>query len=526
MDRLRGASTALIGVVVLWPFGAVNAQAPNVPTLKEEASRIIDERADRLGRIADAIFSYSELGFQEVHTVRLLTRTLEDAGFRVERGVAGMPTAYRATYGSGAPVIGLMADYDCVPGASQKPGVPRQEPVIEGGPGHGEGHNTNPPTVLGAALALKELIDRHALSGTVVVYGGPAEEVVASRGYMVNAGLFEGVDAVIDAHIGTEFGTSYGLNNLAIVSVQWTFEGVQAHGARPWTGRSALDAVELMNAGMNYLREHLPLDMRFHYVITDGGDQPNVVPAEATVWYYFRQTSYENLVDLLEKARSVAAGAAQMTGTTVNERILSGSWPLNGNRVLAELLQENVDRVGMPHWSPDDIAFAEAFQRGMGMAEPSGLSTRVRPIQASSQGSSSSDVGDVTWNVPYARLSFPSQVDGTLGGHHWSAAIAVATPLAHKGIVVGSKAIAGTLIDLITDPARVEAIRNDFERQTAGVTWKSLIPPDATPPTFLNTAKMATWRPLLEPYHYDPDSPKTLLEEWGIPYPPEAGSRR
>lgn len=518
--RIIPAGLALLGLVAL--CAPLRAQAVDAGRLKYEAFRIIDGKAERLGRLGDAIFSYSELGFHEVNTVKLLTGELEKAGFRVERRVAAMPTAYRATYGSGPPVIGLMADFDCVPGASQKPAVLRHAPVVDGAPGHGEGHNTNPPTVLGAALALKELIDRYGLQGTVIVYGGPAEEVVASRGYMVNAGLFKGVDAVIDAHISTEFGTSYGLNNLAILSVQWTFTGEQAHGARPWTGRSALDAVELMNAGMNWLREHLPLDMRFHYVITNGGEQPNVVPAEATVWYYFRQRSYPELVALLERARNVAKGAALMTGTTVSERILSGSWPLNGNRALAELLQQNVELVGMPRWSADDIAFAEAFQRAMGRQEITGLPTAVRPIQKDAQGSSSSDVGDVTWNVPYARLRFPAQIEGTLGGHHWSAAIAVATPLAHKGIAAGAKAIAGTVIDLFTDPAKVRTIKEDFARQIAGVTWESLIPPDAEPPTFLNAEKMAKWRPLLEPHYYDPDSPKTLLEEWGIPYPPSA----
>jgi aminobenzoyl-glutamate utilization protein B len=504
----------------------LSAQVPSAGQLKAEAYALIDANGDRLGRISDAIFSYAEIGFQEVNTVKLLTETLEEAGFRVERGVAQMPTAYRATYGSGSPVIGLMADYDCVPGASQWPAALTHSPIVQGAPGHGEGHNTNPPTTIGAALALKTLIDKYDLPGTVVVYGGPAEEVVASRGYMVNAGLFEGVDAAMDAHIGSSFGTSYGLNNLAIVSVQWTFTGVQGHGARPWTAKSALDAVELMNAGMNYLREHLALDMRFHYVIPGGGDQPNVVPAEATVWYYFRQTSYEDLVELLERARLVAQGATLMTGTTVSERILSGSWPFNGNKSLAELLQSNAEAVGMPDWSPEDVAFAEAFQHAMGKEDITGLPTEVSPIVRSVQRSSSSDVGDITWNVPYVRLRFPAQIEGTLGGHHWSAAIVPATPVAHKGIVVGAKALAGTVVDLFTDPQHLQTIKADFARDTEGVTWTSLIPPGTEPPTFLNTEKMARWRPLLEPYYYDPGSPQTLLEQWGIAYPPPPSTDR
>lgn len=517
---IRSKQAALLGPLVLLVAGlCVEVDAQEASVLKQEAYRFIDDRADLLGRIGDAIFSYSELGFQEVNTVRLIAKTLDEAGFDVQVGVAGMPTAYMATYGSGRPVIGLMADYDGIPGGSQRPAVLTHSPIAEGAPGHGEGHNTNPPTTIGAALAMKDLIDRHELSGTLIVYGGPAEELVASRGYMVKAGLFDGVDLAMDAHISTEFGTSHGLGNLAIVSVRWTFKGEQAHAARPWTGKSALDAVELMNAGMNWRREHLPLEQRFHYVITNGGEQPNVVPAEAEVWYYFRHTSYEDLVELLEIGRKVAHGAAEMTGTTVSERILSGSWPFYGNKALAELLYENVERVGMPEWSEDDRVFARAFQTAMG-AELVGLPDEVSPLYESRQGSSSSDVGDITWNIPYARLRFPSQIAGTLGGHHWSAAIVPATPVAHKGIVAGAKALAGTMVDLFTDPSKVQAIREDFERQVAGVVWKSLIPDGAEPPTFLNTEKMAKWRLLLEPYYYDVDSPRTLLQEWGIEYPP------
>jgi aminobenzoyl-glutamate utilization protein B len=362
---MRNRHLALIALLVSSGMTArpVAGQTPDADRLKDEAFASIDARADRLGRMSDAIFSYAEIGFQEVNTIRLVTGVLESAGFRVERGVAKMPTAYRATYGSGSPVIGLMSDFDCVPGASQWPATLTHSPIVEGAPGHGEGHNTHQPVIIGAALAIKELLDKYNLPGTIVVYGGPAEEIVASRGYMVNAGLFDGVDVGMDVHIGSDLGSGYGLNNLANVSVQWTFKGVQGHGASPWTAKSALDAVELMNAGMNYLREHLPLDMRFHYVITVGGKQPNVVPAEATVWYYFRQTNYERLVALWERARLVAEGATLMTGTTVTERVLAGSWPITNNKSLAELVQSNVEKVGMPQWSADDIAFAEAFQR-------------------------------------------------------------------------------------------------------------------------------------------------------------------
>lgn len=490
--------------------------------MKAEAFAIVDANADRIGRINDAIFSYAEIGFQEYKTIDLVTKTLEEAGFRVERGVAGMPTAYMARYGSGAPVIGLMSDFDGVPGTSQKPVSLVHDPIVPGAPGHGEGHNTHQPTLIGAALAIKAVKDKYRLPGTIVVYGGPAEELLASRGYMVNAGLFKDVDAMMDVHIGTAFGTTYGLNNFANVTVQWTFSGTQAHGARPWQGRSALDAVQLMDTGVNMMREHGydPADARIHYVIPDGGKQPNVVPGEATVWYYFRAKTPEIVRSLLDWSRDIARGAAAATRTQVSERILAGSWPVNGNRALAELVARNIELVGMPQWSEADLAFARAYQRAMG-TEVTGLPTRVEPLRADRQGSSTSDAGDISWNVPYVRMFIPARPEGALAGHHWSAGIGPATPIAHKGIAAGSKALAASIIDLVTDPSALVAIRQDFAAQLARwPKWESLIPPSSTPPVHLNREEMARYRAALAPFEYDPSSPKDYLEFLGASYPP------
>jgi aminobenzoyl-glutamate utilization protein B len=501
---------------------AAGAQAPDAARLKQEALQAIDANAERLGRLSDAIFSYSEVGFQEYETVKLITGELEKNGFKIERGVAEMPTAFRASWGSGSPVIGVMADFDCVPGANQRPGVLTRDEIVPGAPGHGEGHNAGLPTIIGPAIAVKNLLEKYKLPGTIMVFGGPAEELLASRVYMVNAGLFKGVDALLDAHIGSSFGTSWGLNNLAIASIEWTFKGQQAHGSSPWGGRSALDGVELMNIGMNYLREHLPLDMRFHYVTSFGGNQPNVVPPEGRVWYYFRHRTYEELAQLLEKARIVANAAAAMSFTEIEERVLSGSWPYNANKALSEVLDRNIQAVGMPQWSAEDKAFAAAFQKAMG-AKPTGLATKTNQNRGDSQGSSSNDAGDVTWQLPMARMSFPSQVAGGTT-HHWTAAIAPATPIAHKGIVVGAKALAGTIIDLMVVPANLQAIKADFAKQMEGVTWKSLVPPGAKPPTHLNLELMAKYRPLLEKFYYDPNSPRSYLEQMGVTYPPAPSS--
>jgi aminobenzoyl-glutamate utilization protein B len=509
-------------LALLWTTPLVAQRAPNADRLKQEAFGVVDSNADRLGRLNDAIFSYSEIGFQEFKTIALVTKTLTDAGFKVETGVAGMPTAYMATYGSGHPVLGLMSDFDGVPGASQKPTALVHDPIVEGAPGHGEGHNTHQPTLIGAALAMKAIMDKHKLPGTVIVYGGPAEELLASRGYMVNAGLFKNVDAMLDVHVGSQFGTSHGLNNFANVSVQWTFKGKQAHGAMPWQGRSALDAVQLMDVGVNMMREHgyEPEDARLHNVIPDGGKQPNVVPAEATVWYYFRAKSPEIVISLLDWSRDIAKGAAMSTRTQVSERILSGSWPFNGNKALAELVTRNIKLVGMPKWSADDEAFARAFQKAMG-APIEGLPTEVDEPKSDRQGASTSDAGDISWNVPYIRMYIPAKPEGALAGHHWSAGIGPATPIAHKGIVAGAKALAASMIDMMVDPTALPTIKADFKQQLAKwPAWKTLIPPESTPPIHLNKEEMARYRPALAKSEYDPKSRKTYLEFMGAAYPP------
>lgn len=524
MNSLTGLSGALRMAAVCAVFAVApcpaSGEAPPAAELKTEAFKIVDANSDRMGRLGDAIYSYSEIGFQEFKTVALLTKELSDAGFVVETGVAGMPTAFVAKYGNDGPVIGIMADFDGVPGASQRPVALVHDPLVEGAPGHGEGHNVGQPTLVGAALAVKSVKDKYKLPGTIVVYGGPAEELLASRGYMVNAGLFKNVDAMLDVHIGTTLGTSYGLNNLAIISAEWTFTGRQAHGARAWQGRSALDAVELLDVATNLMREHVEPEARIHYVIPEGGKQPNVVPAEAKVWYYFRHLTAAEVWGVFARARKAAQGAALGTETAVTERILSASWPFNGNKALAELVQDNIELVGMPKWSAADQAFAKAYQKSMGAPEK-GMPTEVEPLEKAEQASGSTDAGDVTWQAPYIRLRIPSKPDGELAGHHWSAGIAPATPLAHKGIDAGSKVLVGTMLDLMTDPGKVATIKADFAAQLAAYPkWKSMIPPDADPPIELNREQMASYREALAPFEYDPNSKKTYLEFMGVSYPP------
>jgi aminobenzoyl-glutamate utilization protein B len=488
--------------------------------MKKAGFVFVDANAARMAKVNDAIYSYSEIGFQEVKTIALVTSMLTKAGFKVETGVAGMPTAYRATYGSGGPVIGMMSDFDGVPGTSQRPTSLVQDPIVPGAPGHGEGHNTHQPTLVGAAIAMKAIKDKYKLPGTIVVFGGPAEELLASRGYMSNAGAFKDVDVILDVHIGTEMGTSYGMNNLAILSAEWSFKGRTAHGNAAWQGRSALDAVEIMNVSTNFMREHIDPPARMHYVIPVGGKQPNVVPADASVWYYFRHTSAERVWPLFVRARKAAQAAAMATETTVSERILSASYPFVGNKELAELVDENVKLVGMPSWTEADQAFARAYQKSMGVPVK-GLPTAVTPLFAARQSSSSSDAGDMTWQAPTVRLRIPAKPDGELAGHHWSAGIAPATPIAHKGIAAATKVLVGTFIDLATKPERLATIKKGFATQLAGYPkWKSMIPPFADPPIHLNTEEMGRYRAALKPYEYDPDSKQSYLEMLKVAYPP------
>jgi aminobenzoyl-glutamate utilization protein B len=346
------------------------AQRPSTDQLREEVRQEAASLAKLTQVIVDKVFSHSELGFQEKWTVAFLTETLRREGFTIQMGVAGMPTGYIATWGSGDPVVGFMSDIDGLPETSQRPGVAYQDPLIPGGPGHGEGHNSAPGLDLTAAIATKRVMERHGLPGTLKIIPGVAEELVASRTYMVNAGLFEDMDVMLSSHVSRGLATGYGVGGSGLVSTTFTFHGKSAHGAgSPWSGRSALDAVQLMDVGWNFRREHLRLQQRSHSVVSNGGSQPNVVPSVAQVWYYFRELDYPHIKELHQLGQTMAEAAAMMTGTTVEERIYGSAWPSSMSKPLAERMHENVLRVGMPQWSEADIAMAKAAQRMMGREE-------------------------------------------------------------------------------------------------------------------------------------------------------------
>src|SRR5690606_33290229 len=405
-------------------------------------------------------------GFQEYETSRYLVNLLRENGFEVQEGVAGIPTAWWATWGSGKPVIALGSDIDGIPKASQKPGVAYHDPLVEGAPGHGEGHNAGQAVNVTAALAVKKIMEREKIPGTLVLWPGVAEELVAGKAWFVRDGLFKDVDVVIFTHVGSNLGVSWGdASGTGLVSVEFTFTGEAAHSAgTPWRGRSALDAVELMNMGWNMRREHLRPEQRSHYVITDGGDQPNVVPSTATVWYYFREQTFGGIKKNYEIGNAMAEGAAKMTDTTASWRIVGTAAPRHFNRPLAEAAKANIDQVGLPKWTSDEQAFAKAVQTNLGTDKPKGLTTeleKMKPPSEKPESGGSDDIGDISWTLPTITVVYPSNIPD-LPGHHWSNAISMATPIAHKGVVAGSKVIAMTMVDVLTRPELRKQARDYF----------------------------------------------------------------
>src|SRR6202046_2086597 len=326
--------------------------------MKADLSGQIDGMKKQAQVMVDTVFSFGELGMQEFETSKYLSGILEKEGFKIERGVAGIPTAWGASWGAGKPFISLGSDIDDIPQASQKPGVGWHEPLIEGAPGHGEGHNSGVPLNIIAAIAAKKVMEREHLKGTLKVWPGVAEELLGTKAYYVRAGVFKDVDICLFAHVGANLGVGWGASGgSGLVSVEYMFKGESAHAAgAPWRGKSALDAVELMSVGYNFRREHLRLATRLHYVITNGGDQPNVVPPTASVWYYFREADYDPIMNLWHIGDNMAQAATLMTDTTYTSRLLGSAWTAYFNKPIAEDMYANIKKVGLPQWSEQDQA--------------------------------------------------------------------------------------------------------------------------------------------------------------------------
>jgi len=467
----------------------------------------IDRNARAIALLGDNIFYFGELGMQEFETAKLMTALLEQGGFKVERGIAGFPTGFCASYGAGRPVVAIHTEYDSCPDNSQTAGVPRQDWIVEGAPGHCEGHNVNAAVLVATALAAKHAMNEFGLKGTLKVFGAPAEEQLISRPYFVRDGWFDDVDVAFHDHIGAEFSASHGLLQSALISATFTFHGETAHaGMSPWNGRDALDGVVLMDMGLAQYREHMRPEMRAHRVITNGGDQPNVIPRTATVWWFFRDGTAEGAQKLFAQGQKIAAGAAMMSNTEVEVEVLSAVWPLRCNRTLAELVQRNIEVAGMPAWTDAEQKLARELQANA-KVKVEGLKSEIKPMTgAAVPRQSSNDAGDVSWKVPMIKFYYPSNVPN-INFHHWAAGVVLANSIAHKGAVAGTKAFAGAVVECFKNPALVEEAKRTFKEELGGVEYKSILPPEQKPPAELNRAIMEKFRPEMAK-HYLKEMPE------------------
>jgi len=468
---------------------------------------IVESKQEKFRKISDAIWSYAELGLEEYKSSKLLADTLEEAGFKVDRGVAGMPTAFVASWshGTGKPVVGFLAEYDALPMLSQKAGLATQDPVVPGAPGHGCGHNTMGAMQALTVITMQEVIRKKGLNCTLKYFGSPAEEMLVSRPYMVRAGLFKDVEAVIDCHSAGNFRVSYGTSGAGMYSFMVTFRGKTAHsGANPWMGRSAVDAVELMHAATERMREHTPVTQRTHWVTLEGGEAPNVVPDRGSTWYFTRDID-ENLESRFSWVMDCAKGAALMTQTTYEVRVLTAIHQRHGNKALAELIFENIEAVGKPEYTEEEEAFAKAVQENTGIPLK-GLDYPLELIdtEAVPYKGGSSDVGDVTLVVPCATIGFPARIPGEFPGHHWTVATSGVSSIAHKGITAGAKVACCTVYDLLVKPELLAQIRNEFEEFAKEHPYKTFLPDDAEPPVGWNTSLMSKYRGEMEKFYINP----------------------
>ncbi len=456
------------------------APAVGAESIKEKAVASIESHRAELIDLSDRIWAFAETALRETRSAAVLADYAEAQGFEVERGVAEMPTAFVATYGEGRPVIGVIGEYDALPGISQK-AQPVKEALEAGAAGHGCGHNLFGAASLGAALAIKELIAEGKLEGTVRFFGTPAEEAVGGKLYMLRAGVFEGLDAILAWHPDTEIKADTD-SSQALVDFAVEFEGTAAHAAHdPWNGRSAADGAEVFTFALNLMREHVRPTVRMHYVVTAAGDVPNVVPERARVWAWVRDSKHEGVEELLERVREIAEGAALATGTRSTFKIQTGDWeqlPLISG---ARLLHENLTWLGPLEFSEEEHEFARQIQRASGR-EPIGLKGEIQPLDLDpgEPEGGSTDVADVSWNVPTLHLSVTTAPDDA-PWHAWPVVATGGMSIGHKGMLYAAKALAATMVDLYQRPETLAAIQGEFEEKTEGVEYRTYIP-EGPPP--------------------------------------------
>jgi aminobenzoyl-glutamate utilization protein B len=467
--------------LLLSPPGANAADVP----VKDDAVKYLDSiRADLVSCNQD-IWEFAELGLQEYRSAARLIGVLKKAGFKVKEGVSDMPTAFVAEYGSGKPVIGILAEYDALPELSQQAAGGRK--VVEGRTtGHGCGHCALGTAAVGAAVAVKQVYEKHKLKGTIRVYGTPAEETVIGKVYMTLDGQFKDLDVCLHWHPGSQNRVSY-CSSKAVISAKFTFTGLASHASgSPDKGRSALDGVELMNVGANYMREHIKETSRIHYVITNGGGQPNVVPATAQVWYYVRANAHPDVESHFEWLCDIAEGGAKMSRTKVQMQIDTDCHEIIPNLPLSRLILKNFKKVGPPSFDTADIDLARQLQTALradfGLKDPKALNDAIEELPTTPfQDNGSTDVGDISWHVPTSGLSTACFAAGS-PGHSWQNVAAIGSPIGHKGMMAAAKVLALSAIDLLQDPQAVKDAKADFQERMKDRKYTTKIPRDQKAP--------------------------------------------
>ncbi|MBY9014894.1 MAG: amidohydrolase [Candidatus Lokiarchaeota archaeon] len=466
-----------------------------------QAIKSVKANRDLLIDVSDQIWEFAELGLEEIKSSKILIKTLNEAGFSVSSNVADMPTAFYADYGKGKPVIGILGEYDALPGLNQK-ATPYREAFKEGAPGHGCGHNLLGLGSLGAVLAVKEAIDLGGISGTIRYYGCPAEETFNAKGYMIKEGLFDDVDIAMTWHPGN-FNMLNLMTSLAINSVVFKFHGRTAHAAGdPQNGRSALDAVELMNIGANFMREHMISDARLHYVITHGGDVPNVVPAEAEVHYFVRAPERHQVEDLYARLINIAKGATLMTDTTMEIDFLSGMYNTMYTKVVDDVISNAMKKVGAPRFNKDDLAFAKELKKTVPENSLEGYTRLIPPdmldfakvilsqplnkiiIPPMGKGKvmpGSTDVADVSWKVPLGEFMTACEILAS-PGHSWQNVATSGMSIGHKGMLTAAKILAVSTIEFMQNPKLVEDALKEHNIAHKDNSYKSPLPEGLKPP--------------------------------------------
>lgn len=472
---------------------------------KETAWDWITQNKEHMIEVSDKVWEFAELGLQEFKSAALMADTLEKFGFEVDREVAGMPTAFVASYGNSKPVIGIMGEYDALPGLSQKP-VTHEEPLKEGAPGHGCGHNIHGVSGMAAAIAVKTAMEKEGIDGTVKFFGCPAEENYSGKMFMVRDGLFDDVDAALSHHPGAMNWAGVG-SSLAVNSVKFHFHGFSTHAAAsPDRGRSALDAVELMNVGVNYMREHVVQEARIHYVIEKGGMQPNVVPAYARTWFYVRAPEREQVDHIYDWVLKIADGADLMARTTHEVEFLEGTYNVLPNKKLSELVTANMRDIGAPEYTDEEMRFAKELSDTISKEEKRAALRQTKrpgwedlmdvlmdrsipdPWDEGMVMPGSTDVADVSWVTPTMEFNTATWVLG-IPGHSWQNVALNGMSIGHKSLIFAAKVIAASALDLITKPGLLEKVHKEFQKRKHGREYEPAVPDDLKPP--LETAKEA-----------------------------------